>query len=131
MKKLFISCPMKGRTEENVRNSMDKMHKLAELVFGEELEVIDSLSCLCHYIEHDPPENVNRDVYMLGESIKKLSKADYFIGIIDIRNKYKGCYIEETVANQYGIKKYMINETECDFFKDIRGMNINSPRTRE
>ena len=113
MKKLFISCPMKGRTEENIRNSMDKMHKLAELVFGEELEVIDS------YIEHDPPENVNRAVYMLGESIKKLSEADYFIGIIDIRNKYKGTCVEETVAHYYGIKTYMINESECDFFKDI------------
>ena len=116
MKKLFISCPMRGRTEENIRNSMDKMHKLAELVFGEELEVIDS------YIEHDPPENVNRAVYMLGESIKKLSKADYFIGIMDIRNKYKGCDIEEIVAHHYDIKKYMINESECDFFKDIHGV---------
>ena len=113
MKKLFISCPMKGRTEENIRNSIDKMHKLAELMFGEELEVINS------YIEHDPPENVNRAVYMLGESIKKLSKADYFIGIIDMGNEYKGCCIESTVARYYGIKRHMINESMCDFFKDI------------
>lgn len=27
MKKLFISCPMKGRTEENIRKSMEKMHR--------------------------------------------------------------------------------------------------------
>lgn len=25
MKKLFISCPMKGRTEENIRKSMERM----------------------------------------------------------------------------------------------------------
>ena len=42
MKKLFISCPMKGRTEEQIRDSRNKMHKIAEAVFGEELEVIDS-----------------------------------------------------------------------------------------
>lgn len=24
MKKLFISCPMKGRTEENIKKSMEK-----------------------------------------------------------------------------------------------------------
>lgn len=40
MKKLFISCPMKGRTEENIRKSMEKMHKIAEAVFEQELEVI-------------------------------------------------------------------------------------------
>lgn len=31
MKKLFISVPMKGRTEENIRKSIEKMHKIAEI----------------------------------------------------------------------------------------------------
>ena len=31
MKKLFISCPMKGRTEENIKNTMNRLHKLAEV----------------------------------------------------------------------------------------------------
>ena len=51
MKKLFISCPMKGRTEENIRKSMEKMHKIAEIIFDQELEVIPT------YIEDNPPEN--------------------------------------------------------------------------
>ena len=42
MKKIFISCPMKGRTEENIRKSMEKMHKIAEEIFEQELEVIPS-----------------------------------------------------------------------------------------
>ena len=29
MKKVFISCPMKGRTTENIQKTMDKMHKCA------------------------------------------------------------------------------------------------------
>lgn len=48
-KKLFISCPMKGRTEEDIRHDMNRMHKMAEIVFDQELEVIPS------YIENDPP----------------------------------------------------------------------------
>ena len=40
MKKLFISCPMKGRTEENIRKSMEKMHKIAEEIFEQELQEI-------------------------------------------------------------------------------------------
>lgn len=40
MEKLFISCPMRGRTEEQIRKSMERMHKIAEAIFDEELEVI-------------------------------------------------------------------------------------------
>ena len=40
MKKLFISVPMRNRTEYDIKASMEQMHKIAEAVFGEELEVI-------------------------------------------------------------------------------------------
>ena len=96
MKKLFISCPMKGRTEENIKDSMDRMHKIAELIFREELEVIQT------YIPHKVPENVNRSVWCLGESIKKLAEADYFIGVT-YSSAFRGCAIESEVARAYGI----------------------------
>lgn len=96
MKKLFISCPMKGRTEENIRNSMKRMHKIAEAMFGEELEVIPS------YIEHTPPKDAKQAVWYLGESIKKMSEADYFIGI-HFESAFAGCNIERNVASEYGI----------------------------
>ena len=34
-KKLFVSIPMKDRTPEDIKNSMEKMHKLAELILNE------------------------------------------------------------------------------------------------
>ena len=77
MKKLFISVPMRNRTECAIKASMEQMHKIAEAVFGEELEVIPT------YFEDDPPENTNMALWYLGESIKKLSEADRFIGIYD------------------------------------------------
>lgn len=40
MEKLFISCPMRARTAEQIHATMDQMHKIAEAIFGEELEVI-------------------------------------------------------------------------------------------
>lgn len=97
MKKLFISCPMKGRTEENIKNSMARMHKIAELVFDQELEVIDT------YIPDSAPEGVNRGVWYLGESIKRMAEADYFIGI-GYSDAFKGCSIELDVANRYGLR---------------------------
>lgn len=42
MKKLFISCPMRGRKDEDIKESMRKMHKIAEIYAGEDLELIDT-----------------------------------------------------------------------------------------
>lgn len=100
-KKLFISCPMKGRTEENIKKSMDKMHKLAEIIFDQELEVIDT------YIEVMPP-NTNLDIWCLGESLKKMAEADYFIGI-NCGRDWAGCELEGNVAHQYDITRTYID----------------------
>lgn len=105
MKKLFISCPMKGRTEENIKKSMERMHKFAEIIFDQELEVIPS------YIEHTPPENNNQAVWYLGESIKKLAEADFFIGV-EYTDFFKGCEIEARVAREYGIRSTYVNIRE-------------------
>ena len=101
MKKLFVSVPMKGRTEEEIRKSIDKMKKIAEIYEGEELELIDS------YIEHNPPKDSNQAIWFLGESLKKLSEADVFVTIEDHWD-WSGCHIEKEVAQRYGIKGYQV-----------------------
>lgn len=101
MKKLFVSVPMKGRTEEEIKASIQKMKKIAEIYEGEELELIDS------YIEDNPPKDSKEAVWYLGESLKKLAQADVFIGIDDTWD-WNGCYIETETANRYGIKAYVI-----------------------
>lgn len=102
MKKLFVSVPMKGRTEEEIKASIQKMKKIAEVYEGEELELIDS------YIEDNPPQNKNQAVWYLGESIKKLSQADVFIGICE-SYEWNGCEIERETAAVYGIKAYLVS----------------------
>lgn len=102
MKKLFISCPMKGRTEENIRKSMKKMHKIAEIVFDQELEVIPT------YIEDDPISIPKHPLRYLGESIKKMAEADYFIGI-GYSDFFHGCHIETEVARWYGIQSTSVS----------------------
>lgn len=105
MKKLFISCPMKNRSEKDIKNTMDALHKLAEEAFNQELEVIDS------YIENNPPKDSKQAIWFLGESLKKLSEADYFVGI-DMNSSpinYNGCEIETDVAIRYQIPVYLVN----------------------
>lgn len=102
MKKLFVSVPMKGRTEEEIKASIQKMKKIAEIYEGEELELIDS------YIEDNPPKDSKEAVWYLGESLKKLAQADVFIGI-DEAYVWNGCCIERDTAQRYGIKTYIVS----------------------
>lgn len=101
MKKLFVSVPMKGRTEEEIRKTIDKMKKIAEIYEGEELELIYS------YIEDNPPKNSKEAIWYLSESIKKLAKADVFIGIYE-HYHWSSCHVEFITAQEYGIKLYTI-----------------------
>ena len=105
MKKLFVSVPMKGRTKEEIKASIDKMKKVAEIYEGEELELIDS------YIEDNPPKNTNQAIFFVGESIKKMAYADVFIGITG-PYEWNGCGIENDVAIAYGIKAYRIEASD-------------------
>ena len=102
MKKLFVSVPMKGRTEEEIKASIQKMKKIAEIYEGEELELIDS------YIEDNPPKDNNQAIWFIGKSLEKLATADVFIGISETWD-WNGCYIEQEVAGRYGIKSYSVN----------------------
>lgn len=102
MKKLFVSVPMKGRTEEEIKASIQKMKKIAEIYEGEELELIDS------YIEDNPPKDSKEAVWYLGESLKKLAQADIFVGINEAYD-WNDCYIERDTAQRYGIKTYIVS----------------------
>ena len=94
MKKLFISCPMKGRTEEAIKKSMEQLHKIAEVLAGEELEVIDT------YLTDE--EYNDKPIKCLGESIKRMQDADYYIAPSCIYD-WRGCRIEREIAEDYGV----------------------------
>lgn len=101
MKKLFVSVPLKGRTEKEIKASIQKMKKVAEIYEGKELELIDS------YIEDNPPKDSKETIWYLGERLKKLSQADVFIGICESYD-WNGCRIERKIAEKYDIKAYLI-----------------------
>lgn len=97
MKRLFISQPMNGLTDEEILATRERLHKQAENYLGEKLILIDS------FMEDYPGEiNKHVPVWYLGKSIQFLSQADvvYFgKGWEDAR----GCKIEYQVADAYGM----------------------------
>ena len=97
MKKLFISQPMKGKSENEIMKERESAIRRAELVIGEEVEVIDS------YFTEDEPQGVNSGLWWLGKSLLLLATADivYFAQGWD---KARGCKIEHACAEEYGIR---------------------------
>lgn len=95
MKRLFISQPMGGRTDEEItaeRNSI--IGKIAER-YGS-VEVIDS------FFTEDAPDGANSGLWYLGKSLELLATADcaYFA---EGWEEYRGCKIEHECAVEYGI----------------------------
>nr|DAW58085.1 MAG TPA: protein of unknown function (DUF4406) [Ackermannviridae sp.] len=97
--KLFISCPMKGRTEENIKKSFEVMKRTAEAYTGETLEVVNP---------YEPKifENDADHIRSLGDSIKLMADADYFITFENYFD-YRGCSVENQVAALYGLKRVL------------------------
>lgn len=94
MKKLFISQPMKDKTNEEIIAEREKAIQSAREHLGEDVEVIDSFF-------KDAPHDA-KPLWFLGKSLELLSSADvaYFCKDWD---KYRGCKIENTCAIEYGI----------------------------
>lgn len=95
MKKVFISQPMKDKTDEQILAEREKaVLVIKEKYHGEDVEIIDS------FFESAPHDA--RPLWFLGKSLELLSAADvaYFIG--DWKN-YRGCKIENLCAKEYGI----------------------------
>ena len=95
MKKLFISQPMRGKTDEEILKEREKAIASAENHLGEPVEVIDSFF-------QGAPVNA-KPLWYLSESLKLLAEADvaYFAKGWE---EARGCKIENTCAIEYGIE---------------------------
>ena len=95
MKKLFISQPMRGKTDEQIVAERKAAITAARLALGEDVDVIDS------FFRGAPADA--KPLWFLGESLKLLADADiacFAPGWKDAR----GCVIEHACALHYGIQ---------------------------
>lgn len=105
MKKLYISCPVEGKALLSVLHTVKKMHKIAEVLFDEELEIIDSVTV---------SELIETDLHDLSRHIELMAQADYFVYVPDCEDRT--VYLETEIASSYNIKmasisaKYVVEE---------------------
>lgn len=106
MKKLFVSVPMRGRSDEAIRKSIEKMTLIAQGVFAEEFMLCESYDPLA--FDNLDMEDRQRAIFCLGRSIEKMAQADYFIGLGGCEEEYPGCAIENKVAKLYSLPRYLL-----------------------
>ncbi len=92
--KVFISQPMNGKTNEEIKTERALLIEKAKENYGD-IEVIDS------FFENAPHNAA--PLWFLGESIKKLAVADVAYFAKDW-SKARGCKIENQCAITYGIE---------------------------
>lgn len=94
MKKLFISQPMRGKTDAEILAERSNAIQAAKDSVKDEIEVIDSFF-------QDAPVDAT-PLWYLGESLKLLATAGvaYFAPGWD---KARGCKIENLCAKEYGV----------------------------
>lgn len=95
MKKLFISQPMKGKTNEEIEAERAKAIEAAKIALEDDVEVIDS------FFKNAPVDA--RPLWFLGKSLELLSTADVAYFAKDWE-KFRSCKIEHEAALEYGIK---------------------------
>jgi hypothetical protein len=94
MKKLFISQPMRGKTDAEIQQERNAAIQRAKRLIGEDVEVLETF--------YDDFHDDAKPLEFLARSICDLAKADvaYFVAGWD---EARGCRIEHECAVAYGI----------------------------
>ena len=99
MTKIYISMPMRGRTDENIQKSFKKVEKLAAILLDDDVVVVNPFKPQQAKSDKIP---IRHDVQALGESISLLSLADHAF-FVDSTYYYPGCAVERDVCGGYNI----------------------------
>ena len=95
MKKVFISQPMKDKTDEEIKAVRSAVSKHIATLYNDEAEIIDS------FFEGAPHDA--KPLWFLGKSFELLSTADIAV-FVDNWYEYRGCVMENEACMKYGIE---------------------------
>lgn len=105
---VFISTPMSGLTENDIRKNILHAKRWCESVFDAENKItfFDSLSVNTDV--EDIESAMNLDAYYLGRDICAIAKSNAIVFTDKQWWKYRGCSIEHMVADMYQIPIYFM-----------------------
>lgn len=92
MKKLFISQPMKDRSDEEILNERNDIINKVKASLKEDVTAVDS------FIKEAPAEN--NPLWFLGKSLEFMAEADIVVFAKDWESA-RGCRVEHYAATEY------------------------------
>ena len=99
MKKLFVSIPLKGRSKEEIQDSLDKIKEAAEGLLDEKVELLHSEPKDIPEFGKDE-EDAKEALKFLSKDLEMMADADYF-ATIDCNYDYRHCSLEEDIFRRY------------------------------
>lgn len=113
MHTVFISVPMSGRANSDVRMDIARATRIIKKIFddaGKEVNIIHNFDCVV-----GPPEDcvhlVTNSLRYLGEAVRQMAFCD-MVFFCDGWEKSPGCNIEREICKRYNIK--IIDEEAAD-----------------
>ncbi len=96
--KVFISQPMKGKSDEAILAERELIVERLKKSYGEDIEILDSF-----FADFKDSDSKRPQIIYLAKALEVLAEADLaFFGMGWTRAR--GCRIEYDVARAYGIK---------------------------
>lgn len=92
MKKIFISQPMRDKTQEQIVNARNEAVAIIREKYNDDVTILES---------YKPEFKDLPPIACLGESLKIMAEADVVVFIGDWTSA-RGCEIEHEVADKYG-----------------------------
>lgn len=92
MKKIFISQPMRDKTQEQIVNARNEAVAIIREKYNDDVTILES---------YKPEFKDLPPIACLGESLKIMAEADIVVFIGDWTSA-RGCEIEHEVADKYG-----------------------------
>lgn len=92
--KIFISQPMRGKTDAEILAERERATKAAKAKWGDDVEVLES------FFRGAPAEA--KPLWFLGESLKVMADADVVI-MCEKSTAARGCRTEFYVAYEYDV----------------------------
>ena len=94
MSKVMISQPMRGKSNEQIRQEREKLVKnLTEKGY----EVVDTI------FTEIPEDAENKPIWYLAKSLEAISKV-YYVTFMAGWEDARGCRIEHQVCKEYGVQ---------------------------
>lgn len=111
MKRIFLSLPMSGRTDEEIKTQIEEMKAeflSSSFAKGEEIEFVHNFKEMeVNTNTFDPFEGERKTpaLYYLGRAINKMAYCDgAYFG--DGWRGARGCVVESSVCAWYNIRRY-------------------------